>query len=129
MYNTSKAALHMLGETLRLELAPLGVKVITIVTGAIHTSFGTNQVKTILPADSHYHAVEKQIQKKSEPGGGRETMPSDQFAELVTRDVLGGANGKVWRGGSAFLGRVADLLFPTWLVVSLLVCSRSWSSD
>ncbi|KAI9732544.1 MAG: hypothetical protein M1834_003879 [Cirrosporium novae-zelandiae] len=41
VYNASKAALHAYSNTLRVELAPFGVKVVTVVTGGVKTSAKT----------------------------------------------------------------------------------------
>ena len=49
VYNASKAASNLLSETLRLELAPFGVQVITVVTGVINTQFFTKQGEVHLP--------------------------------------------------------------------------------
>jgi NAD(P)-dependent dehydrogenase (short-subunit alcohol dehydrogenase family) len=38
-YCASKAALHMLGDALRMELAPLGIEVVTVQAGAVVTGF------------------------------------------------------------------------------------------
>ncbi|KAI9789486.1 MAG: hypothetical protein M1816_006028 [Peltula sp. TS41687] len=63
-YNASKAALHHYGNTLRVEMAPLGVKVITIISGNI----GTNILKTDananrkLPEGSYYSSLASEFQ-------------------------------------------------------------------
>lgn len=48
-YSASKAAVSSLSDTLRVELAPFGVKVITLVTGTVQTHFFDNAVPTELP--------------------------------------------------------------------------------
>ncbi|KAJ6625993.1 NAD(P)-binding protein [Mycena sp. CBHHK59/15] len=42
-YNASKAALHAYGNTLRVELAPFNVQVITIVTGGVKSNLSRNR--------------------------------------------------------------------------------------
>ena len=50
VYNASKAAANLLSETLRLELAPFGVQVITVITGVINTQFFRKQGAVHLPS-------------------------------------------------------------------------------
>src|SRR4051812_17639307 len=48
-YNASKAAIAMLTNQLRLELAPFDVKVILEITGGVKTNFFDNQPSVALP--------------------------------------------------------------------------------
>ncbi|TFY81108.1 hypothetical protein EWM64_g2905 [Hericium alpestre] len=50
VFNASKAALAAYGETLRLELAPFNIKVITIISGAVKNK--VTQTRRELPPDS-----------------------------------------------------------------------------
>jgi 1-acylglycerone phosphate reductase len=61
IYNASKAALIAASEGWRLELAPLGVRVITLITGGIATNFLTNLQTVELPEDSYYICVKDVI--------------------------------------------------------------------
>lgn len=83
VYNASKAAQHVLMETLRIELEPLGVRVLTVVTGAIDTVVMTKQAGTFsLPADSMYTAIEGKLRERAE---GHEVVPRttpDAYAEV-----------------------------------------------
>jgi len=89
VYNASKAAQHVLMETLRIELEPLGVRVLTVVTGAIDTVVMTKQAGTFrLPEDSMYTAIEGKLRERAE---GHEVVPRttpDDYAE-VSRDEQG----------------------------------------
>ncbi|KAF2636128.1 NADPH-dependent 1-acyldihydroxyacetone phosphate reductase [Massarina eburnea CBS 473.64] len=108
-----KTAVAMLSETLRLEVAPFGVKVLAIVTGTVGTEFA---VKTgdlaSLPDSSLYEAIEADFKKFTFADDGRKKTSSDEFAEDVVKDILGGATVRVWRGASALLGRIGAALFP-----------------
>ena len=48
----------MLSKTLRLELQPFGVKVVTVMAGAIQSNFFTNQDELQLPQDSDYRPIQ-----------------------------------------------------------------------
>jgi 1-acylglycerone phosphate reductase len=51
MYCASKAALHAYSDTLRVELAPLGVRVITVITGGVKSNIARTHRE--LPPDSY----------------------------------------------------------------------------
>ncbi|KAF2681877.1 oxidoreductase [Lentithecium fluviatile CBS 122367] len=120
MYNASKAAVHLYGETLRLELAPFNVKVITIITGAIKTSFKANVPVPQLPPDSRYQPIKKNLEDISSGVNIKKAGSSDKFAEEVVADVLRGVTGKVWRGPDSGLAKFGKTWFPTWLMDRIL---------
>ena len=60
VYNASKAALHAYANTLRVEMAPLGVSVITVVTGGVKSRIA--RTSRVLPEDSLYAAVDEEYQ-------------------------------------------------------------------
>ncbi|KAF2729344.1 NAD(P)-binding protein [Polyplosphaeria fusca] len=102
VYNASKAALTHFSATLRLELAPLRVRVVTLHVGMIQSQWYANSVNSdlVLPEDSYYHLVLQQIRdgldgKASEKQGTN----VDVFAEEVVRKVLEeGKTGAIWAG-------------------------------
>ncbi|PTB37190.1 uncharacterized protein TrAFT101_010924 [Trichoderma asperellum] len=53
-YNASKAALHHYSNTLRLEMSPFNVKVITVISGEVGTNILKNDVNRKLPEGSYY---------------------------------------------------------------------------
>ncbi|KAK8127345.1 hypothetical protein PG984_008453 [Apiospora sp. TS-2023a] len=100
-YSSSKAALTNLSETLRLELAPLGVTVVAIMLGVIDSHFHQND-QFDLPSGSLYAPIEKIIagwaSGESKPKG----MPAEKFAPTIVDDIIGdGKAGVVWRGPNA----------------------------
>jgi 1-acylglycerone phosphate reductase len=95
VYNASKAALHAYANTLRVELAPLGVKVITVVTAGVHTNLAL-RVKRVLPEKSHYAELDEAYQRRqlyaNEVG-----MPAEQYAEDVVKQIIPGGGHWLWR--------------------------------
>ncbi|KAJ5783901.1 uncharacterized protein N7518_009578 [Penicillium psychrosexuale] len=61
-YNASKAALHHWGNTLRVEMSPLGVRVINIISGNIGTNILDRDSSRTLPPDSFYAPLQKEFQ-------------------------------------------------------------------
>jgi 1-acylglycerone phosphate reductase len=106
-YNASKAAVHLLSDQLRLELAPFGVSCICVITGAIKTKFFDNAPDIKLPADSIYAPAKDIIEDIA--GGSmveKNGMDVDVYAEGVVNNALksnptknqwlGGSTGPIW---------------------------------
>ncbi|KAJ4300828.1 hypothetical protein N0V90_002916 [Kalmusia sp. IMI 367209] len=110
MYVATKAALNIAGEAWRLELAPLGVRVITLITGGVDTKFLENLNTPALPEGSHYICIKDMIAEQAQrvPFG----VSPEVFARDVLRQVTKGTSGKYWIGGAICIARVALWLFP-----------------
>ncbi|OQE36233.1 hypothetical protein PENCOP_c012G02972 [Penicillium coprophilum] len=61
-YNASKAALHHWGNTLRVELKPLGVDVVNIISGEISTNILKRDQGRRLPDDSFYRPLAREFE-------------------------------------------------------------------
>ncbi|KAI1279910.1 hypothetical protein F5Y07DRAFT_16519 [Xylaria sp. FL0933] len=108
-YNASKAAIHAAARTLRVELAPLGIHCLTLMTGSVRTKLFEN-APTKVPDESLYSPLASRIE-------GREFLKNAQwveaedFARQVVDDLLKSKPKlDIWRGG---LARVAYWL--AWL--------------
>ncbi|CAK7200328.1 NADPH-dependent 1-acyl dihydroxyacetone phosphate reductase [Sporothrix eucalyptigena] len=112
VYNATKAAVHSLGETLRMELQPLGVQVLTVVTGTIRTQIQANVPELPLPVDSRYHAVQPFLDAMHAGTAFPNKMNAAVYAQQVVGDILGGATGKVYRGTNAANARYAVTFLP-----------------
>lgn len=71
IYNASKAALHAYSDTLRIELAPLGIRVVACATGSVQTKVFDGQNK-VLPEGSYYKKAEASLLKANEELQGRQ---------------------------------------------------------
>ncbi|KAK6069904.1 IBR finger domain protein (short-chain dehydrogenase) [Seiridium cupressi] len=113
VYNSSKAAVTFLSETLRIELSPLGVHVVTAMVGEIETEFYGKGASFALPPGSHYKPAEAIIRKQ----GLGEMQTNNEKAEVtasnLVKDVLSGRTGKVWRGGVAGTVKYVSWMVPT----------------
>ena len=89
-YCASKAAVHALSDAMRMELAPLGVQVITVQPGGIRSDFGKNasaQANEVLPPDSMYQPVREGIISRAEASQEGAT-PAEEFARKMLDAVL-----------------------------------------
>jgi 1-acylglycerone phosphate reductase len=118
IYNASKAALIAASEGWRLELAPLGVRVITLITGGIATNFLTNLQTVELPEDSYYICVKDVIERQPNSTG---MMKPELFAIEVLSQVEQGGTGKFWIGTGSVIARLALWLCPQGVLVSNLL--------
>jgi 1-acylglycerone phosphate reductase len=115
VYNSSKAALAMLSDTLRLELQPFGIKVVDLRTGVVRTNLIKNLQEGQLPSlpkGSIYEpakdVVEKALRQEGFEGQG---MPAEQWAQAVVNDLMKkNPPAVIWRGESAWLTRIASVL-------------------
>ena len=92
VYAATKAALHAYSDTLRVELAPLGVRVITIVTGGVKSNIARTHRE--LPPGSFYVPIADQYEKRltlSQQLG----MDTRQYAKSCVAHVIGGES---WYG-------------------------------
>lgn len=117
IYNASKGAIHVFDESIRLELAPLGVKVLTVVTGIVDTQISKNSPEPVLPSTSRYHAAHERLKLLATSNEGSKRTKPSEFADAVVADVLAGATGKIWRGALATVTRYLPNILPTSVLV------------
>ncbi|KAJ5371337.1 Short-chain dehydrogenase/reductase SDR [Penicillium cataractarum] len=118
LYAASKAALSSMSETLRLEYAPFGVRVVTVVTGAVETNIMSHGDGFALPDGSMYRPVFKNIEDVARGKSLSSWLPVETYAERVLKDLMGGAHGKIWRGGLSSTMRLISSL-PGFIMVGL----------
>ncbi|RYP08684.1 hypothetical protein DL765_008707 [Monosporascus sp. GIB2] len=98
-YNASKAAVEVLGATLRTELAPLGVRVVTLKTGGVRTDLFNNAPPVKLPQGSLYAPLREFIEERKMLEAGS-YMDADQYARNVVSQLLTpSVKQVVWQGG------------------------------
>ena len=88
-YSASKAALHLLTDALRPELAPFGIEVVVVRAGGVATNFpnvaGTGLERYRDPA-SLYHERVAGMEERAAMSKNL-AMPADEFARKVVRAV------------------------------------------
>ncbi len=120
MYNGSKAALAMASETWRLELQPLGVRTITLLTLAVKTDAQKNNNRIEIPETSYYYKIRDFIYGRSDGSMQEGAITPRQYATKVVREVENGTSGPVWAGTHAFSGRWGWWLSPQFVKVSFI---------
>ncbi|KAH8689873.1 oxidoreductase [Talaromyces proteolyticus] len=114
-YSASKGALDMLTANLKLELEPLGAKVVLLKTGNIATNwFDSVPQVTSLPSSSYYRSIEEQVKIRAQGKHPYPKMDANEYAKRVVGDVLGGKKAVIWRGAQSEIVSWALMVLPVW---------------
>ncbi|KAI2825436.1 hypothetical protein CBS147343_8981 [Aspergillus niger] len=114
-YTSSKAALKSYSEGLRHELAPFGVRVVTIMTGVVGSNLWTRAPEFNLEG-SRYAPATKEMMDIATGATTGGTMPCSDYARRVVDDLVGGKTGLIWRGKMASIGWFLTSFMPTWFL-------------
>ncbi|KAI7906499.1 uncharacterized protein BX663DRAFT_496707 [Cokeromyces recurvatus] len=88
-YALSKAAVHSMSDTLRLELKPFGIQVTVVAPGAIISNIGDAGKRSVtVPEDSLYSSVANYIIARATLSQGPNSTPTDVFASHVVKKIL-----------------------------------------
>jgi NAD(P)-dependent dehydrogenase (short-subunit alcohol dehydrogenase family) len=105
-YNASKAAIEAMGRTLRRELAPFGVRVITLKTGSVRSGLFENATPTVLPEHSLYAPLKNWIESRGFSASAR-FIDVEDYAKAVVTDLLkDNVRPVIWRGGLVWIAWV-----------------------
>ncbi len=89
-YGASKAALHAISDALRMELAPFGIRVITVQPGGVQSQFGRKAgelVKRVIKEDSWYRPIRSFIEQRAS-ASQEKAMPAEVFARKLLDKIL-----------------------------------------
>ena len=113
-----------MSEIMRLELEPLGVRVVTAMTGSADTPmFDKPGGRLKLPETSYYHGVQDAAYKERMDHRTK-AVKVELLAKLLVKDVLSGAIGRIWRGAFAGIVKITELLSLTWLIDQMVNSER-----
>ncbi|KAL4993010.1 hypothetical protein BDV10DRAFT_198662 [Aspergillus recurvatus] len=110
-YNATKAALHHWGNTLRVELRPLGVDVVNVISGEVATNILKRDQGRQLPDSSFYRPLAEEFANhvRRTP----RTSSPQEYARSVVDEILKPKPGAwFWTGASSAIVRFGDLFLP-----------------
>lgn len=89
-YSASKAALHSLTDTLRLELRPFGIHVINLAPGAIRSNLGNSSLLNYeqMPEWKFYKPFESVLRARASLSQSARSTPAEQFAKRSVANIL-----------------------------------------
>ncbi|RYP22861.1 hypothetical protein DL765_001457 [Monosporascus sp. GIB2] len=108
-YNASKAAVHEMSNSLRVELKPFGVRFVTLMTGSVRTKLFDN-APTKLPEDSMYGAVRESVEGREFLKNAKWADPEDYAKHVVEQLLKKNPKRSVWAGGLATVAWVLSWL-------------------
>lgn len=126
-YNASKAAVASYSDTLRLELQPLGVDVVTLYMGEVSTSLMAVDKIQFRP-DSLYSNLEDFVKARTTTHIEKTMSPAD-FAKQVVDALIGGYKPYLWKGTNAFLVWLLNAIGPRTVFDSTLLKSVGLDSQ
>ncbi|GAM85301.1 hypothetical protein ANO11243_033050 [Dothideomycetidae sp. 11243] len=114
VYNSTKAALHSYSDTLRLELEPLGVDVVTVVTGGVKSNIA--RTKRVLDPKSFYAPVEQDYVRR-QTHSQQVGMPNEVYARRVAKQITAWTRKSIfWEGGKVWLAWFSITWLPKWVM-------------
>jgi 1-acylglycerone phosphate reductase len=122
IYSSSRSAGTRISETLRLELAPLGVRVVTVVLGGVQTSGNdpANIPDIELPPDSYYRKVTAVIDRHKKTLVHPNKQDINVAAKNVVNDVLNGSSVFIRRGQASTLSWFCNTFLPYGLFIWMI---------
>lgn len=119
VYCASKAALHSLSDALRMELAPFGVRVLTVQPGAIDTGFAQRagrEAEQLLKPDSLWWPMREGVMRRANASQNQPTSAQRFAQSLVAQLKKPGCSGVVGIGhGAVTLPLLARWMPQKWL--------------
>ncbi|KAL4776760.1 hypothetical protein BDW60DRAFT_50072 [Aspergillus nidulans var. acristatus] len=113
VYAASKRSLEIIAETLRLELQPFGVRVLSVVTGAVQSMGQVGRFDEYeLPEDSMYKPIEAVIKDRAQGKDGIDREELMTYCSKVVSEITDGRAKKFWCGGSAGFARFVTSCMP-----------------
>lgn len=86
-YCSSKAAINIYTDVLRMELASLGIKVVKVLPGVFKSSFGSNAEKSIIGRSSKYYGDLNEILKERAQASQVFSSPTEKVAKKIVNKL------------------------------------------
>jgi 1-acylglycerone phosphate reductase len=122
VYAASKSAIEVMAETLRLELAPFAIYVVSVVTTGGKTNSHVAYQAWKMSSDSHYLHVEKEFVKTAKGDDGAPRMEAMDYARRVVDKVSGRGKNQFWCGTYAGMLKSMIACLPVAWMVRFFTC-------
>lgn len=104
-YNASKAAVATYTDTLRIELEPLGIKVVTLFMGGVSTKLMSPDTISFIPGSLYSDVLERTRERSR--NHAQKSMSPESFARQVVDQILSrsselGNGNYIWKGTNAW---------------------------
>jgi NAD(P)-dependent dehydrogenase (short-subunit alcohol dehydrogenase family) len=123
-YCASKAAVHMISDSLRMELAPFGIRVVCMQPGGIQSNFGnvsSSVIQKTMPSNSWYASVRDHVNDRAMESQSH-AMPAEKLARAVVKVAASGHPPAILRMGTRSLTLpLIRSLFPASLLDAIFV--------
>ncbi|KAL6831867.1 NAD(P)-binding protein [Trichoderma camerunense] len=107
-YNASKAALHHYSNTLRLEMSPFNVKVLTVISGEVGTNILKNDVHRKLPEGSYYSPLAAEFEDHVQRTP-KTTSRFEYASNVVSQSLRSSPAAWHWTGSATGIIRFLDM--------------------
>ncbi|KAH8818894.1 hypothetical protein DL96DRAFT_1534386 [Flagelloscypha sp. PMI_526] len=125
-YNASKAALAAYSDTLRIELAPFGIKVVNVTAGNVKSQLSKLHWK--LPEDSIYKPIQQEYQDRRIAHFQDEAMDCGPVVtRIITEFLKPNPSSWYWDGTNSTLAWVLTTFFPRVVLDNIL--SKKYALD
>ncbi|KAL3472482.1 1-acyl dihydroxyacetone phosphate reductase [Aspergillus californicus] len=122
IYSSSRSAATRISETLRLEMAPLGVRVVTVILGGVETN-GNNPANIPdleLPPTSYYRKITSVIDRHKKTQVHPNKQNIDIAAKNVVEDVLNGNSIFIRRGQASTISWLCNTFLPYGMFTNMI---------
>ncbi|CCG81194.1 Putative uncharacterized protein [Taphrina deformans PYCC 5710] len=122
VYHTSKAALHMYLDCLRIELEPFGVNVVTAVTGGVQSNIAQNGATRFkIAEDSLYKPIEADMRSRLNASQDAGTCSRGVYAKAVVSQTLRTSPPpRIWMGKFSTLIWILNSFAPYWVMARIM---------
>ncbi|KAJ5273544.1 1-acyl dihydroxyacetone phosphate reductase [Penicillium angulare] len=122
VFLSSRSATTRISETLRLEMEPLGVRVVTLILGGVQTirNDATKIPDLELPANSYYQNILSIIDRHHKVLVHPNKANIDAAAANVVNDVLGSSGFFIRRGAASTLSWFCNTFLPYGIFISMI---------
>lgn len=121
-YCSSKSAINMVTEVLRMELVPLGIKVIKILPGVFKSGFGNrSESHIVIKEKSLYKNLEQKLKTRSHISQTFNTKTQKYAFKIVSKIIKKNPPYKYYTGKGAYSSLLLKIVFPLKILDFILI--------